>query len=238
MMVNGGGYGALNYHLPWNHDEETVDIYRRFVKLHQKISPYLFSESVDRHLNGGSIIKNISLEKGSHQLGDNIFIQTITSNCDTAEIIFPENDRWIDYWDKTRIYNSSDKIVDDYPIDKYPVFVRSGSIIPIKALNSDSLVEFVIYPDAISKYHYHKPNGKGTEYSDVEISVNEKKGTISVHSDTEQNFKFNVVCFKKPTSVHGVDKFEFNKEDSVLILEKNGSSFEIKMNELMGYRNK
>lgn len=238
IMVNGGNYGALDYHLPWNHDKETVDIYRKFVKLHQKISPYLFSESVERHINGGSIIKNITIEEGSHQLGDNIFIQTITSNCDTVEINFPENNRWIDYWDKTKIHNSSEKIVDYYPIDKYPVFVRSGSIIPTKSSNDDNFVEFLIYPDSISQYIYHQPNGKGTEYSDIKISVNENKETIYINSNTEQDFKFSVVCFKKPNSVKGVDIFDYYKEDSMLIMEKTGSSFEIQINDLTGYKNK
>lgn len=235
VMVNGGNYGALDHHLPWNHDEETVDLYRKYAKLHLKISPYLFSESVEKHKSGGSIIKNISKEKGSHQLGDNIFVQTITSQSDTVNIKFPEDNRWIDYWDKTKIYNFSENRVDYYPIDKYPIFVRSGSIIPIKTSNDNRLVEFEIYPDSISQYLYHKPNGQGTEYTEIRIAVNEIRGTLSISSDTKQNFKFNVVCFKEPQSVKGVDRFEFDKDNSMLIMEKIGSSFEIKINALTGY---
>lgn len=237
MMVNGGNYGAQNHHLPWNHDDETVDIYCKYANLHLKIAPYLFSESVERHNNGGSIIKNISKEKGSHRLGDNIFIQTITTDSDTVQIDFPGDGRWIDYWDKTKIYNSSENKVGYYPIDKYPIFIRSGSIIPIITSNDNNFVEFEIYPDNVSQYHYHKPNGQGTRYTDIKIEVNEKKGTISISSDTKQNFKFSVVCFKKPNSVKGVDRFNFDRENSMLIMKKSGSSFEIKINDLIGYKN-
>jgi alpha-glucosidase (family GH31 glycosyl hydrolase) len=70
IMINGGQLGAFAHHLPWNHDSETVEIYRKYAALHAELSYYLFSASVDAHCNGTTIMKNCTLENGTHFLGD------------------------------------------------------------------------------------------------------------------------------------------------------------------------
>ncbi len=234
VMVNGGGYGALDHHLPWNHDEETVDIYRKYVNLHLRIAPYLFSTSVDGHFGKKSIIRNPSLNHKSHLLGESIFVRAITTASDSIGVKFPGKNRWIDYWDMNQVYNPSDSIVKYYPLAKYPIFIKSGAIIPVD--QKDTLtVCFEIYPDQNSAYLYHMPIGKGTEYEDIKVAINEKSGNLTVKSDIQRHFIFKVVCFKQPKTVKGSDKWAYQAEESMVEIEKTGSSFAIQINDLNGY---
>lgn len=233
-MVNGGNNGALGYHLPWNYDQQTISIYRDYVKLHQKFAPYLFSTSVEGHLKGHSIIKNCSLENVSHLLGDDIFVKPITTEKDTVKIVFPDKGRWINYRDIKEVFASSDTVFKYYPIDKYPIFIKEGAIIPVEN-PEDDVVEFTIYPKGKSRYVFHKPVGQGVEYSDIIVEVNTKKGIIEISSEKEYKFKFKLICFQEPKSIVGADHFQYNSGKSELLIEKTGNDFKIKIEGFAGY---
>ena len=85
-MVNGGANGAFTNHLPWYHDQETVDIYRFYTNLHYELSGYIFSELVNAHQNGGSLLKSVFLKNESHILGNDIFFKAITSDTNLISV--------------------------------------------------------------------------------------------------------------------------------------------------------
>ncbi len=230
-MVNGGSRGALGDHLPWNYDNQTISIYRDFVNLHRKFAPYLFSSSVEGHLNGNSIIQDCSNENNSHLLGDDIFVKAITTESDTIKIVFPDENKWINYWDVKEVFSPSDTIFKYYSIEKYPIFIKEGAIIPIEISEKDN-VEFLIFPKGESSYVFHKPLGQGIEYTDIIVEINEKKGIIKITSQEESNFKFRLICFQEPKSINGADHYQYDSSNSELLLEKKGSTFKIKINEL------
>lgn len=227
-MVNGGNKGALGYHLPWNYDEQTISIYRNYVNLHLKFAPYLFSTSVEGHLKGHSIITKSSYQNNSHLLGNDIFVKAITTENDSVKIVFPNEDRWINYWNSKEVFSASDTILKYYPIDKYPIFIKGGAIIPVENQAKNN-VEFIVYPNEESIYVFHKPTGQGIEYTDIVVEMNEKKGTLKISSQEEYQFKFKLIGLKKPESIKGADHFQYDAVHSELVIVKNGSNFKIKI---------
>nr|WP_321357228.1 TIM-barrel domain-containing protein [uncultured Draconibacterium sp.] len=233
-MVNGGNNGALGYHLPWNYDQQTINIYKDYVLLHKKFAPYLFSTSVDGHIKGQSILKNASYENKTHQLGDAILVKPITSENDSVTIVFPNRNRWINYWDVKETFASNTIITKHYPIKKYPIFIKEGAIIPVDN-NENKTVEFMIFPKGESKYIFHQPIGQGVEYLDINVSVNTKNGLIEITSKEENKFKLQLICFHEPKSITGADNYFYDAENSQLTIEKTGNSFKIYISELKGY---
>lgn len=232
-MINGGSFGALDHHLPWKHDEQTVCIYKKFVDLHYRISPYLFSTSVDCHYNPASILKDCNFQEESHKLGKDIFVQTITSGNDTCNITFPEEHYWIDYWSNEDFYSPSEEILKHYPIERYPVFIRAGSIIPTK--EDDDLISFEIYPHKQSQYLFHRPAGDGVGYEDIRVNIDEETGELTIDSKTVNNFAFNIVCFKRPGNVTGADDWEYDADTKTLSIKVEGKKEKIKIEGLVGY---
>jgi len=57
IMENGGT--SEYQHLPWNFDQQTVDIYRYFSKLHHQLAPFFYSYIIDAHNTGTSIVRVI-----------------------------------------------------------------------------------------------------------------------------------------------------------------------------------
>ncbi len=236
VMINGGAYGSLDQHLPWTHDEQTVNIYKKFVDFHYLISPYLFSTAVDCHLDPSSILKDCDFTNNSHKLGNDIFVQTISNEADTVSIKFPDHNNWINFWNTDEVYSPSDIVEKYYPIDKYPIFFREGAIIPEQ--ECDDTIKFAIYPHKQSSKTYHRPLGSGTEYEDIEVSMDESSGKVGLTSSSLHNYAFQITCFDRPKGVKGADSWSYDSARNILNIRKTGTGFSIKIKGLIGYYKK
>ena len=238
IMVNGGSFGALKHHLPWNHDEETIDIYRQFVKLHDELSYCLFSLAVDAHLNNSTIIRKPSFKTKSHWLGDQLFVKVITDSTAPTKINLPDTNAWIDYWNTDKTYSAGTRMEKEYDLTAYPVFIRPGAIIPIKQPEHPDRRTFRIYPHGTSEYRFHRPLGQGTDYEDIRIAVDENKGSIRIESPSESQFTLNIKCFAEPDNVSGAERWEYIKSQNLLKVEVAGKQANVKINQLRGYSRK
>ena len=238
VMINGGMYGALNHHLPWRYDDQTLDIYRKLVLTHNNLGPYLFSTGVDAHLNHLTIIRDSSIENESHCLGPWLFVKAITSSQDSIHLTLPADSQWFDLWTDKR-YDAGAVVERHYSIEEYPVFVKAGAIIPISGDNGiladtdnslSKAATFVLYPGQNSDYVFHRPKGTGKAYSDIHITYNAPAGTIEVKSETEDTFRFIVKTNQPPTNVSGADTWLYDDNQKLLQIEKHGKDFQMTIN--------
>lgn len=197
-MINGGGNGAFTNHLPWWHGEETESIYRYFTTLHQELAPYMFSTIVEAHLHGGSLIRNMSVSEESHQLGDDIFVKNITSDDSTVSFTMPAQGVWVDWFDG-EVFETGQKVVKQYALSQYPIFIRKGAIIPVciqgdvTTPGGDELkgkVTVMLYPNGKSGKVLHLPVDDGIAYDDVAVYVDENRRTIRVSSNQMRDYCF------------------------------------------------
>jgi len=186
---------------------------------------------VDAHFKGGSLIKVVSPEQESHMLGDEIFFKAITSETGKVSFSLPDNDEWIDYWTGKRFKGGS-IISENYSLAKAPIFIRSGAIIPLDVRNDitewgdETFVDktvILIYPDGKNRYQYHKPQGDGIDYENIEISYQD--GEIKVHSESVNSFVLVVMSDSIPDEVKGSDALHYNKMKKWIEIEKKGKDF-------------
>jgi hypothetical protein len=171
IMENGGRYNSQ--HQPWFFDKNTIDIYRYFAKLHHQLVPYFYSYDIQAHSDGISIIRPIGdrsewEDKGwEYLLGDNFLVSAIyqkhTLNYTSKTINFPPG-KWINYWNEDEIHEGETPANLNYNLDQYPIFIRSGAIIPMQvddsltghgSSSSEKYLTLLIYPDGVSSYDYH-----------------------------------------------------------------------------------
>ena len=184
-IINGGMNGALTNHLPWWHSQEVEDVYRWCINWMKQLVPYKFSTIVDAHLNGGSLLKHVSIEEESHLLGNDIFTKAITTEDSRATFRLPEGGEWIDYFTGEH-HEGGASISKTYPLDQFPLYVRAGSIIP---LQKDKLT-FVIYPKGNTARKFHLPKGDGIDYYDCTVSYDEATGRLKLWSELPDDFIF------------------------------------------------
>jgi alpha-glucosidase (family GH31 glycosyl hydrolase) len=159
FMENGGG----GEHLPWNFDNETVDIYRSWVNLHYNLVPYLYSQGTKVAIGkNGTIMKACddieALLSYSYFLGSNIFVVPLLkdpSPRQTQRLWLPKSStkHWINYFN-TSITHKSDSYIheDTSRLDRIPIYVEQNSLIPMYDIENDpslTTFKFVLWGKSI-----------------------------------------------------------------------------------------
>ena len=146
--------GGHDEHRPWKYDQGFLDLYRRFAWTHQELAPYFYSQVREAHDGRLQLMK---AAPGTYQytLGDEFLVAIMYKDETKRSVTFPAGD-WIDYCDNTKVHHGPGEVEVDAPLDRVPVFIRSGSIIPLNVVNgyaghgdesSVGCLTLDIYPD-------------------------------------------------------------------------------------------
>ncbi len=131
IMENGGG----GEHRPWMVDEETTDIYRRYVNLHEALIPYIYSSAAYSYELG---LPTMRPQNGDYiyMLGDNLLIAPYFEAGDTREVVFPEGE-WLYMFDESEVHQKGTETL-TFALDEFPVYIRKGSITPMEITTDDT----------------------------------------------------------------------------------------------------
>ena len=193
IMENGGTTNT--FHQPWLFDENAVQIYRYYANFHHELVPYLYSYNIHSHLTGNPIIEPIG-SRGippdtnswngdwKYLLGNNFFIAPIYQDNTNRTITFPEG-TWINYWNENDMHIGGTTANLNYSIEQYPLFIRSGAIIPLHVDNSvtghgsnfsKNYLTLLIYPKGLSSYKYY-----ASEADYIDITCNELSSGYNIN---------------------------------------------------------
>jgi alpha-D-xyloside xylohydrolase len=117
---------------PWSFPgfEEPV---RKAMEFRSSISPYLYTAFAQYHYEGTPVIRAMSLIDGGNEtdqylLGDAVLVAPMFAGEKTRNVRLPKGD-WFDY--DTGAFAGHDTIIEiTPPLDKIPLFVRDGALIP------------------------------------------------------------------------------------------------------------
>ena len=167
LMENGGG----GEHRPWMYDDETVDIYRKFVLEHYRLIPYWMNTGMSSMESGGqkSALKPLAVKPEdtpdalnpqpstySYLIGDDILVHPVVNEKSIVDMTFPAGDdvTWLNWWNPTDMSSavagkdSEYTFVQKIPFDSYPVYVKKNSFIPLQENIEDGTVLFTWFcPD-------------------------------------------------------------------------------------------
>ena len=131
-------HGSTSYRVPWNYDEEAVDVVRFFTRLKLSLLPYLYSGAVETSRTGIPLMRSMPLEfmedfncryiDKQYMLGDSLLVAPIFNDESIAHYYLPHG-KWTNYltgetceggiWrEETHGYLS------------IPLWVRENSIVP------------------------------------------------------------------------------------------------------------
>jgi len=131
----------------------------------------------------------------------------------TRKVYLPARHQWYDFW-TGEINSGGQTILSDAPIDKIPLLVRAGSIIPMGPFIQYSTekpadpIELRIYPGA---------NGSFTLYEDENDNYNYEKGFFATIDFTWDDAKHRLTIGKRSGSFPGMLE---NRDFEIIIVNK------------------
>lgn len=158
LMENGG----RDEHRPWRFGPEVLRVYREFAALHHGLVPYFYHHAIEAHRSGTAVVQPLagtalahSTEAGGdwrYRLGDAFLVDPIREPVRTRTVRLPTGP-WLEWFDLAREHAGDSEIELDVPLDRYPLFVRAGSIIPWNA--DDERTTLLVFPHGRSERIVH-----------------------------------------------------------------------------------
>ncbi|MCV2351491.1 TIM-barrel domain-containing protein [Paucibacter sp. Y2R2-4] len=149
VLMGMSGWAAQARKHPWAYEEPYRSINRKYLKLKMRLTPYMYSLAQEAEASGAPIVRglmwdhpqdpNAYTEAHKYQflLGRELLVAPVyrsqaASNGWRKGIYLPEG-QWFDYWDgRLARAGREGRVLDlQVSLDKLPVFVRAGAILPM-----------------------------------------------------------------------------------------------------------
>lgn len=171
---------------PWRWDAKTNGIVCEYLNLRHKLIPYLYSEAKKYSSFGSTLIQPLyykypetydePLYRNEYYFGSELFLAPITTPKDNimnrvVHRIFLPSGVWYDF--KTgKKFIGGRRYVTFYKDEDYPVFAKTGAIIPMAVLDDDNLndtsspkkLEVHIFPGRSNSYKLYEDDGYTFKY--------------------------------------------------------------------------
>lgn len=162
---------------PWLYGEPYTSINRKYLMLKMRLTPYMYTLCNEAYKTGVPAVRGLVLEYPNDPvalgtetnyeflLGKDILVAPVFRDEAKRDSIYLPAGQWYDYWDGS-IYGGNMRL-DNYsaPIEKLPLFVRAGAIIPMYQqmmydgqMPADTLT-LDIYPGGKSQFELYEDDG-------------------------------------------------------------------------------
>jgi alpha-glucosidase (family GH31 glycosyl hydrolase) len=126
---------------PWNiqarsGDERVVPSFRTLLNVRYALMPYIWQEAQFSAATGQPMMRAARLYDAAasefdYFFGRDLFVSpVVTEGAASWEVRLPEG-IWRDLWTGTA-YSGGKKVTVDAPLDRIPVFVREGAVVPVR----------------------------------------------------------------------------------------------------------
>ncbi len=167
---------------PWEYAPEAMDAFKKACDLRLALVPYLYSLCYHAHAHMISPVRPMYYhwpddedcynQGGQYMLGDAILACPVTFPASEGrahvEVYLPEG-IWFDFHESRRI-DGGRTITYSCPIDRIPLFVRAGAVLPTQpgaksaARVCPDPLEIRVYPGADGQFEYYEDDGESRLY--------------------------------------------------------------------------
>ncbi|MCB8995359.1 MAG: DUF5110 domain-containing protein [Bacteroidales bacterium] len=155
---------------PYRYPEIVRKNFRKYTHLRMMLFPYIYSYAISTHLTGAKMVQGDGIHEYQYLFGKEILIAPVYQKGQTTQQVFlPEGD-WYDF-DTDELFNGNRTIDFPAPLEKLPVFVRKGAIIPMRHYaraiemgNNDTLLIQVYPSDEKTSFSLLEDDGSSNDY--------------------------------------------------------------------------
>lgn len=133
---------------PWDFDQEALEIFRRFARLRIRLFPYLYDAVHETARTGLPVIRPMALafpgdpeaaeRSYQYMFGPDLLVAPVYQPVTRRSVYLPSG-RWIDFW-SGELREGPVTVEVEAPLDRIPLFVRAGAIIPMLPQDVETLV--------------------------------------------------------------------------------------------------
>ncbi|PJJ55779.1 alpha-D-xyloside xylohydrolase [Compostimonas suwonensis] len=189
-------HGSTSYRVPWEFDDEAVEITRRFAELKLSLMPYLYAAAGQTSDRGVPMMRPMFLAfpadpavaylDRQYMLGDDILVAPVFTESGEVTFYLPEG-TWTSLLTGERVQGGR-WVTETHGFDSLPLYVRQGAVIPrgTRADRADydfrADVELHVYPGRVrvESIRLTAPDGSSEL---ITVTVDASGATVATRAD-------------------------------------------------------
>ncbi|CAD0002395.1 glycoside hydrolase family 31 protein [Flavobacterium salmonis] len=234
----------------WRFGEKVETEALKYLNLRYRLMPYIYSQAADITFKNGTFMRPLvmdfandtkALEQNYEYMFGSAFLvaPVVSEGMKNWDVYLPENQSgWFNFWTGKQ-YNGGQTVQTDASLTTIPLYVKSGSIIPMgekmqytNEKPADTL-DIRVYAGANGKFELYEDEGVNYNYEKGAFSIipfewNEQKQTLIIGKRKGQSFNgliknrvFNIVWVDESNGI-GLE----NQRTNILV-KYNGNSIEV-----------
>ncbi|MFN8395123.1 MAG: glycoside hydrolase family 31 protein [Bacteroidia bacterium] len=189
---------------PWAFGEEVEDIARNFIRLRYRLMPYIYTAFAMPGLGPNlPVVQSLAMEwphdpkiyqqpyDAQYLFGPDILVIPVESHKSLTKIYLPEGE-WYDFYDDRKYVGGQEHII-ELSIERLPLFVRAGAVIPMQSAVQhmdqphDGILDLHVYAGTVSERSMMVYDDDGISYDHLAGAYSLRQG---VHKAAERNLAF------------------------------------------------
>jgi alpha-glucosidase len=164
---------------PWAFGNEREDINRQSIELRYRLLPYFYNAFHQAAETGLPVMRALLLDypddanaistQDEFLLGDDLLVAPVVKDGEISRDVYFPKGPWCDFW-SARCINGPRRMRVDAPLDRIPIFVRGGAILPTQQVvqYTDQApinpLTLEVYPQGESSRDYYEDDGLTFDY--------------------------------------------------------------------------
>ena len=193
-------HGTRKHNEVWSYGEDAEKILVKYLKLRYKLMPYIYSLAYNATKTGSPFMRALWMDfddkacaeiNDQFMFGDAMLIAPIVEQgAVSRKVYLPKGHSWYDFY-TNKLYEGGQTIIADAPIDKIPIFVKSGSIIPLgeDVLNMKTAQREIVaqvYSGEDASFTLYSDDGRTYDYEKGAFDLTELKWNNQTEEATAQ----------------------------------------------------
>ncbi len=179
-------HGTRKYNEVWSYGKPAQPILEKYLRLRYTLMPYIYSLGWYTHKTGAPFMRALFMDfpndpkvdeiGDEYMFGPAFLVAPVTSQGQTRKQVYlPAGADWYDYWTHTR-YHGGQTVTVAAPIDRLPLFVRAGSIIPMgsqvaSTQDHQAITKVEVWPGRDASFTLYRDDGTTYAYEHGDYKV-------------------------------------------------------------------
>ena len=159
----------ITSNLPWLFSERADSIFRFYSHLRMQLFPYIYSYAHRSRIEGKQMLGKFKDDLYKFTFGDEILVAPVYEKGSENRSVFLPEGTWYNYW-TDEIIKGNNQINVEAPVSRIPLFVKQGSIIPMREYassiekGSNLKLTLHIYPGENGVFKLIEDDGISNDY--------------------------------------------------------------------------
>jgi len=208
---------------PWSYGQKVEFIAKKYIQLRYQLLPYIYTTFWQHSTYGTPMVRSLVMtdqtdteslyRTDQYMFGDKILVCPVNLPGAVTRLVYLPKGKWYNFWDDT-MENGGKEIETDAPLDRMPLFVREGSVIPnypkMQYVGETPVTEVTLhiyFTKSVQTSHLYEDAGDYYGYRNGQFNIKkfvvaQKRGHFKIFQTISGNFEPTYSHYK--IVLHGV----------------------------------